>query len=239
MMQQQRAAATAANGGYKGGMICYKCGGEDHRANECTNPPNPTLVQQKQGSVGRKPCNHCGGWCHEEAKCWNKAENVYLRPPHWRGAHFQPGYPKAPAPVNAEVGGAAIETMETKLSHSVFSHELFMANLDVNNPKLNMDLKEKYTVIAGSKQGQTISLSDPEIFIADTGSTSHCTGTDLCTTNVREAQSIDTVLGVSGKPSKASKIVDIPVRVMMKNGITDVRLRSRQAATAIYSVSQR
>ena len=53
----------------RGPMICYKCGGEDHRANTCTNAPNPSLVTQKLHALGRTECKHCGGW-HRESGCW-------------------------------------------------------------------------------------------------------------------------------------------------------------------------
>lgn len=53
-------------------------------------------------------------------------------------------------------------------------------------------------------------LMDPDIWIADTGAMAHGMAHQMGVTNIRTASPMDDVLGVTGPPARANKIVDIP-----------------------------
>jgi len=55
--------------------VCYRCGKEGHRANQCNNNKG----SKNRGRVNLH-CNHCGKLGHIASNCWFKEENKNKRP---------------------------------------------------------------------------------------------------------------------------------------------------------------
>ena len=75
-----------------------------------------------------------------------------------------------------------------------------------------------------TQHGRGPSLKDPEIFIGDTGATRHWTFCAEGGVNSRAATSADMVQGLTGGPTKAKSIIDIPVWVDQEDGRSPGRL---------------
>ena len=74
-----------------------------------------------------------------------------------------------------------------------------------------------YTQIKSNDTDKEPDLMDPEIWIGNTGATTHSTAHNHATCNHRDATPVDDVFGVTGPPAKAQTIVDILAVIMEKS----------------------
>ena len=175
-------------------MMCYRCGLNGHRANECTNPANPSLVEEQQHALGRSVCNECGRWGHSAANCFNRNENAHKRPEGWRGPFYKQGYLKPDQETTGEPGFVALACKQVD---EPMTDEMMMAMANTEN---NGEFLQVST-----QHGRGPSLKDPEIFIGDTGATRHSTFCAEGGVNSRAETSADMVQGLTGGPTKAKK----------------------------------
>lgn len=61
-------------------------------------------------------------------------------------------------------------------------------------------------------------LMELEVWITDTGATAHNTVHEIGATNIMMASQADYILGVTGPPARANKIVDIPCVLVEARG---------------------
>jgi hypothetical protein len=180
-------------------MICYQCGQFGHRSNECKNPKNHALAAQVLKAQGRKPCEHCGRFGHPPNLCWNLDANAHLRPPFWTGPVYTPEY-------KAEHGLGGIDDDLDSTSELSF----VLANMS----------HDELESMNASLRAMGLSLSSPDVWIGDTGATTHNTAYIAGAVNQRKATAQDNIVGVTGALAEAKTIVDIPC-VVSRNGVQE------------------
>jgi Zinc knuckle len=205
----QATRAQSRTPGDTTGMLCYSCGQTGHRSNECSNPKNLALVTQVLTAQGRKPCEHCGKFGHPPHLCWNLPSNTATRPEYWRGPM---GAKPAEAPKQYETGNVSVD------HHGVDSHcELSMVIGHLNS--------EDMQSVDALLRTMGLSIDDPNVWIGDTGATTHNTAYIECSTNHRNATAADHIVGVTGPPAEAKSIIDIHCQVVNDGVIKYIKLK--------------
>ena len=75
-----------------------------------------------------------------------------------------------------------------------------------------------YSQVESMHKERELNLLDPEVWIADTGATTHSTAHPDHGIQPREAKESNNVMGVAGLPVEAAKIIDIPSVKINKEG---------------------
>jgi hypothetical protein len=185
-------------------MLCYCCGQYGHRTNDCKNPKNHELVKQVLMAQGKSPCEHCGRFGHHPSTCWSLPANAGARPQFWR----PPG--RAPVqPVGGQGQGGQPESGAVSVDFvSDGTTEFSLA--------LGVDQMEEVEVqsIDASLKAMGMCLASPDVWIGDTGATTHNTAYIVGAVNQRQASELDNIVGITGPPAEAKTIVDIPCEMV-------------------------
>ena len=187
-------------------MLCYNCGQFGHRSSDCKNARNVELATQVLLAQGRKPCEHCGRFGHPPALCWTLPANAQLRPDNWRP-------PVKKVEVLATNGVTGVESGSVAMDgdgDSGSELSLAMKNLDQGELE-SMD---------ASLRAMGLNLSNPDVWIGDTGATTHNTAYIEGAVNLRDASAQDDIVGVTGPPAKAKTIIDIPCEIV-RDGVKE------------------
>jgi hypothetical protein len=186
-------------------MLCYCCRQYGHRASDCKNLKNFELVAQVLKSQGHKPCEHCGQFGHPPRLCWTLPENAHLRSQYPRVNLYDQGGPNVNQDSTAKLNLRPHKGGNMSIDQDTRSEgELSLAHMD----------DEEIKTINESLKGMGLQLSDPNVWIGDTGATMHNTAFIENTINHRAAHAKDNILGISGPPAEAKTIVDIPCEVV-------------------------
>ena len=188
-------------------MLCYNCGQYGHRSNVCEGPRNIELVAQILKAQGKNPCPHCGRFGHNPTLCWSLVTNAHLRPSNWKGQT---------RPVEQQAGKAAKEQGNMMMDEGNESDNEFSL------VKMN---ESDIETVNRSLKSMGLSLSDPNVWIGDTGATTHNTAFIEKTVNHRSATSQDNIIGVAGPPVQARTIVDIRCEMTGERGVKKVTLK--------------
>ena len=177
--------AEWANKTFKG--KCYKCHKEGHRAFECPEKRQNQGQRGHRGSQqGKRPetrtCHKCGLVGHLQSNCWEDEKNARKRPSGWTSNQ------------NTTSIGAAAAASVTATTQGYQQEEfLLMAMGEMKFPD-SMRL-----------------LSDPNIWIADTGATTDSTGFDYGVIKTRAGTVNDQLMDASGKSMPSTVIGNLPV----------------------------
>ena len=195
----------AAVGTRKNKNACWDCGNPGHKQGnaECPakgkglNKPNRNRGNNNKG----KACATCGK--SHKGPCWEDPRNAHLRPVNWKSGK------------TGEVSAASVNGGE---------NEFLLCSLCLEQPATE-DLKslaDKTTeyVLAGLTFPSHVDLlKDPNIFIADTGSSCHSTKYDMGFSDVRVADSNYTVTMANGAKEKSTKVGNIRGIICDKEGM--------------------
>jgi Zinc knuckle len=168
-------------------MLCYSCGQYGHRSNECKNAKNFELAAQVLKVQGWSPCEHCRRFGHPLALCWNLPENVQTRPAYWKGLRKQE-YNSGPHTGVHESGNMYINQDSEEDLCELSLVMGYMQDKDMKS--IDELLKE-----------MGLNLSNPDVWIGDTGATTHNTSCKKNTINHHKATDQDNIIGVTGVPA--------------------------------------
>jgi hypothetical protein len=151
---------------------------------------------------GRKPCEHCGKFGHAPQACWSLPQNAHMRPIFPRGQvlaqqgqnvvngnnRYMPP-PNVPRyvgtwnqPVMNQRMATCLSTMKTKNTSFLFAV----------GPMNNDDLQS----INDSLKGMGLTLNDLNVWIGDTGATTHNTAYICNSVNHCEATKYDNIVAI-------------------------------------------
>ena len=188
------------------GVKCYKCGEFGHYANKC---PNKGKNNSGGGNGGRRTskfngtCNLCGKFGHMKRNCWELEANADKRPRGWKSSMS-----------SSDVGNVAIDGEQA-----------------IEHPELSLFGLENDTCFmtpAMTFANSIVTLSDPNVWVCDTGATSHTTFSEKGLSNCKEANLKDKVNTATGESMGTKLIGDISGLVCDKYG-TEVRSAKLQS----------
>ena len=186
-----REFVLASFGGY-----CFECKQQGHKQHECPNKRTDSYQNtgnqnnQGQTQVGTPrfgfagTCNNCGKRGHRFADCWDREENRDKRPPSYR-------------PRNN--GTPSNNTAPNQTQTSSANQE--MANANVNIDSIT---PIEFCLCNVTASTETSILMHPNVFMADTGSTTHTTRHLQGARNIRIATRADSVTVGNGTSEGAT-----------------------------------
>ena len=140
---------------------CWDCGNLNHKAgdSECPKKGQGLNKRNARGKNTGKACATCGKI--HKGPCWEDPRNVHLRPANWKSS-------KAGAEVNA-----------TSVQNNNSNNEILCCGLCLESPNDPEDgifnTSTELGLVGLTFPQQLDLLKNPNIFIADTGSTCHST----------------------------------------------------------------
>ena len=207
---------------------CFKCGKKGHKSNECrargaTNGAAgrvaPRAASRSGGRTGggrsnnnqgrfNGNCNTCGKPGHKAATCWENDANAHLRPSNWTSKRGKSSEVTAVAVNNMEFLLGAIDGIATEEGQ-------FGMSCDVEaDTKTIGGTKEEQVGFELGLAGLTFPasralLTDPNVFIADTGSTVHSTRFKHGFKNSKRGTDDDAITMGNGTREDATMIGDL------------------------------
>jgi anti-sigma28 factor (negative regulator of flagellin synthesis) len=172
---------------------CYICKQDGHRAYECPQKDEAKVMQ----------CDLCHKKGHTKERCWENPEYKGKRPPYWH---------RKQAKKNSRSTEAAALAVEDNDDSS--DGEMILASFDVS-------VRYDGEVILANMLEFPKSiklLSDPDIWIADSGASTHSTGSRIGMTNVQPAKNVQMVLANSHVLS-CTEVGEIHGRLYNKCGV--------------------
>eukprot|EP00536_Pseudo-nitzschia_multiseries_P007996 jgi/Psemu1/19269/gm1.19269_g len=176
--------------------VCYWCKEKGHKAYNCKKckAGHPRVDKKAENTTtpqrARAKCGLCGGK-HKDANCWEDAKNAAKRPAGWRSKL-------------KDVQGATIDYDFCLLAMQTSTTSLQLLNAQKRATKRDV-LPKGFDL-----------LYDDNVFVFDTGATSHSSNSMRCATNLRASGA--TITTQSGDELKGCQIGDIPCQKIDKDG---------------------
>ena len=177
---------------------CYKCGKQGHRANDCKSKGKGRgKMNGKSGQKFKGECFHCGKKGHRETDCWQKDKNSKKRP----DGYNKPGQ---------ESGLASGDGLEYEyLLCGVEQQWVEVDHEDSCNGSVGEELLgDMHEFVLGSIAFATDQrmLNDPNVWIADTGASTHSTPHGIGMSNCKGGSVKDSIMIGDGSSVRASKV---------------------------------
>jgi hypothetical protein len=173
--------------------FCFKCKKKGHKAHECRSQggaENKNKASNGKQKKIRGKCFNCGREGHRSVDCWAKEENKDKRPAWYKDGNKN------------EYGKTAI------VSDSPVEFLLIGAEEIGKMHEKEFVLAGKDEEVLSFPEVQSI-LSDPNVWIGDTGATKHVSPHSEGLVNIRESKSSDNITMGNKRVEKASQVGDI------------------------------
>jgi hypothetical protein len=182
---------------------CYKCGKAGHKAFQCPDIYSGSTKQGEGKTKFKGTCNQCGKVGHKKADCWDLEANKDKRPKNWKVK-------------TGETGAAGVE---------IGSVETLLGAVD-----MCFDCSTDEGAVLSEIAGATVAavgiafpddiamLSDRNIWIGDTGASSHSTFDSTGLIDVKQASDQDQVTVGNGEQMKSTAVGDLPVVICDRFG---------------------
>lgn len=184
---------------------CFNCGKKGHKSPDCKE----SKKNGKGGARGKKfegKCNTCGKSGHMSKTCWESDENAGLRPKNWKSSKGK-----------SEVATVAVATVASQQTV-----EYLLGAIDGVPANDTYEDVLGYTEIGLSASltfpNSRALLNDPNVFIADTGSTVHSTRFKSGMKNAKRGTDEDAITMGNGSKEGAAMIGDLPGTMCNKEG---------------------
>ena len=185
--------------------VCYNCNKKGHRAHEC--PEKNRNQGQGQGQGGRRAtrpgkfkgkCHECGKYGHKKADCWEREANADKRPNNWKSS--------------GERGLASSDNNSGDNNQDEFMlinthEEAEGSNKESNEEEYDLVNKNELMLMTYNKTVMEFPdnltlLKDPNIWVADSGTTVDNTGHQQGVVKTRDGAKEDGITDVSGSELK-------------------------------------
>lgn len=196
------------------GGTCFDCGQKGHKSGneEC---PKKGQGNKRRGfgkAKGKKnKCDTCGKV--HAGPCWEDTKNAHLRPKNWKSSKGI-----------TEVNAAAVSSKNGDI-------DILLCGFCGLDSESEDDVLMEFNNEAQEDSGDTelgftgltfptvqALLNDPNVFIADTGSTCHATRSDVGMTNRRNAAERDAITMGNGAKEKMAFTGELPGIICNKQG---------------------
>ena len=168
-----------------------------------SNTSNKNGKKKSYGKKGTKKgkCKGCGKEGHWWNECWDNPQNADTVPKWYK--------PKAKTNAESNNSEANMSAAATVRTNNTSGNEVFFCSA-VGTQVFPDDLKI---------------LSDPNIFLADSGATAHMTNCDIAMVDIKPVNKTDHALCANGGISKVTKIGCIPAMKVNNQGLDEFPLR--------------
>ena len=226
--------------------VCYKCGKPGHRKADCPNKAKPgggTFNKNRpvgQQKSTRRLCKTCGK--EHAGPCWEDEANASKRPANWRSSKRE-GNIGASAVQNTgdieyllcNITDAEMDSYQLPDNLQCYDCASDVVRDDEVTPewiqvfdairKGGQAVGHEFGLKNSNKEIPSVSfpnvramLSDPNIFIADSGSTTHATPDLTGMRNLRAARPSEFIEMGNGKQESAAQIGELPCVVCNQHG---------------------
>ena len=226
------------------GGMCYRCKQRGHKANDC---PNESKRDGHKNGNGRRngknlKCNKCGKLGHLARNCWDDPKNAHRRPKNWRGQgevnNVNVDQGNNNSTTEMLLCGLVDDAHEdTELVLNCFDHlcktksevESYLLKGNVCDNISDTSDMDEFKPLFGKETIETALgqlefparqeiLRDPNVWIADTGASTHSTAHKQGIIKTRDATGHDAVTVGNGHVESGGLVGNISGHVCDKHG---------------------